>query len=131
MRTDVILSGLALLTLAAVVSGLVRARRWAARRRGASVVVTAVRLIPLVVAVAFVASVPTFQLIATGRTAPWPLLYSVLPVGVVWLLVLGIGSAAVLVLRIGHCLTASTRLRQSGGDSHPGRGVLSGRAGDE
>ncbi|RNL85305.1 serine hydrolase domain-containing protein [Halostreptopolyspora alba] len=108
-RTDLVLAGLTLLTLAAVVSGLVRARRWAERRRGASVLVTALRLVPLALAVALVASVPTFQLLATGRTAPWPLLFSVLPVGVVWLFVLGIGSAAVLALRIGHCLSASTR----------------------
>ncbi|NYH55404.1 CubicO group peptidase (beta-lactamase class C family) [Nocardiopsis arvandica] len=111
VRTDLVLSGLVLLTLVAVVSGVVRARRWAVRRRGGSVLVTAVCLVPLASVVVFVAGVPAFQLMATGRTAPWPLLFSVLPVGVVWLLLLGVGGAAVLVLRVGHCLGASTRLR--------------------
>ncbi|QVQ54531.1 beta-lactamase family protein [Spiractinospora alimapuensis] len=99
LGTDMVLGAATLVTLTGVALGLLRARRWAARRRGRSGVVTVLRLLPLGVVAVFVSLVPVLQLLVLGRTANWSVLTSVLPVGVTWLLTLGVGCVAVLVTR--------------------------------
>lgn len=60
---------------------------------------TPILLAPQLAAIALVLSIPQVQLWATQRTAPWRLLFSVEPIAVIWLIVLGVGAAAVLMAR--------------------------------
>lgn len=126
LGADVVLGAAALITLACVTLGLLRARRWAAHRRGKSRVVTALRLLPLGIVAVFVSLVPTVQLMVFDRTANWFVLAAVLPVGVIWLLSLGIGCVAVLLTRSVLLLWPRVRVGESAGPRTPRTSVVPG-----
>lgn len=110
--TDIVLAVLTVIALGWAVVSLARARRWAFRRVTGRRWSAPLLLVPQLVAIGLVWSIPRLQLWATQRTAPWRLLFSVEPVAVVLLLVLGVGSAAVLIARVGALVLR--RRRQAG-----------------
>lgn len=105
-RTDRILTAVALVTVGLAVFALVRARRWARRRAGRSAVVTVLRLLPWLLPAAVFLALPAVQLWATGRTAPYELLFHAGPVAVVWLGSYAAAGAAVVVARVACLVTA-------------------------
>lgn len=103
-QTDLILTGLVILTMVLGVLGVAHARRWARRRARRSRIITALRLVPLLAVIAVVLSVPALQLATTGRVAPYELLFYTMPVAVIWLLLAGLAAALVFTLRTLHYL---------------------------
>ncbi|GAA4712181.1 CubicO group peptidase, beta-lactamase class C family [Promicromonospora umidemergens] len=98
-RTDWILTGVALVTVGLGVVALARARHWARRRSGRSGVLTVLRMLPWLLPAAVFAGLPALQVWATGRTAPYELLFHVSPVAVVWLGLYAATGIAVVALR--------------------------------
>lgn len=98
--TDLILTGLGLITVALAVVGLVRARRWRQRRAGRSKVWTVLGLLPPLLPVAWLFALPSLQLILTGRTAPYSLLFHVSPVAMIWFFTWAVVCAALVVVRL-------------------------------
>ncbi|MCF2570942.1 serine hydrolase domain-containing protein [Brevibacterium sp. UCMA 11754] len=98
--TDLILTGLGLITVALAVVGLVRARRWGQRRAGRSKIWTILRLIPPLIPIAWVLALPSLQLLLTGRTAPYSLLFHVSPVALIWFFTWAIVCGALVAVRI-------------------------------
>lgn len=117
-RTDWILTGVALVTVALGVAALVRARGWARRRTGRWVAVTVLRLVPWLLPAAVLAGVPALQLWATGRTAPYELLFLVSPVAVTWLGLYAVTGLAVVVLRVTYLLTMRRAVRRNPRTNH-------------
>lgn len=110
-RTDLILTGLAVLTVGLSVIALTRARRWARRRYDGHRVITAVRLLPWLIPAGLVLALPALQLWATGRGAPYQLLFLISPVAMTWLALWALAGLAV----IGARTFWFVRLRGEGG----------------
>lgn len=107
-RTDLILTALAMITVGLTVVGLIRAPRWGRHRAGRSRIGTVLRLLPALVPVVWLLALPSLQLLATGRSAPYPLLFHVSPVAMSWFAVWALVCAALILVRIG-CYVRSER----------------------
>lgn len=100
-RTDWILTALAIVTVGLAVLGICRSRRWARRRQSRGIVVTVLRLLPALIPIGWFAALPSLQLLATGRVAPYRLLFSVSPVGLCWFATWAAACAVLILARVG------------------------------
>ena len=100
VRTDLIVTGIGLITLAPAVLGLVRARRWGQRRTGRHKIWTVMRLLPPLLPVVWLLALPSLQLMLTGRTAPYSLLFHVSPVAMIWFFTWAVACGALVVVRL-------------------------------
>ncbi len=102
VAVDAVLLALALATAALSCRGVVRSRRWAARRR--SVPWTVARLVPLVAPLLLAATVHrVVGYLYRGRDVAWPQVPYLYPTFAVVLLVAALGGVAVLAARL-HAL---------------------------
>lgn len=104
LLSDTILGVLTLATIAWALISIRRAHGWATRRLARRRWLLPVLILPQLLGIGFVLAVPTLQLLATQRTAPWALLFSVEPVAVVFVATVGAACAAVIVARTVHTL---------------------------
>ncbi|MEU6782136.1 serine hydrolase domain-containing protein [Nonomuraea angiospora] len=95
--TDALFALLTLVTIGLAARGTVRARRWAARRKGWQLWRLAPYLVPIVLCATIA---PIHRILARGRDAAWVQLAYLYPTFMVWLVTAAVASLTVVAARL-------------------------------